>query len=134
MNFVDSENNKPLPRRHLHSQSRPSVDRNPPKPSQAAQQQALKLTTNQDVVDGEGFQRVESKKKKEYLRPKPDPRSQREVISEIEAAPGEAVAAANETLGIANETIVDHKDITKPPFILSRVTLNNSLILTTAID
>jgi hypothetical protein len=102
---------------------------------QAAQQQAWKPTTNQAVVDDEGFQTVESKKKKkERLLPKPYPRAQREVIFEMESASSDPVAAANQALRIANKTIVDHKDITKPPFILSRVTPNNSLILTTAID
>jgi hypothetical protein len=93
----------------------------------------------------DGFQTVGPKKadKKADKKPaaktpttiyqKPYPRSHREIIIQLPRAPFDPARSADAALKVANTAITDHKDITHPPFILSRITPSNALVLTTAI-
>jgi uncharacterized coiled-coil protein SlyX len=77
---------------------------------------------------------VEQKKKKkvpETIVPKPHPRAEREVIITLNTAVTDAAATIDQTLQAMNTTIKDTPDITQPPLILSGITSNNCLVLTT---
>jgi hypothetical protein len=80
------------------------------------------------------FTTIEHKKKKktpETIIPKAFPRTEREVIITLETTIPNAATTADQALQAINKAINESADITQPPFILSRITSNNRLVLTT---
>ena len=92
-------------------------------------QSAPRLLNSISIMDNEGFQKVTHKKRIELVLS--HPRARREIIFEMGAT---SVKAADPAIRITNKTIVDHKDVMEPPFILSKTIPGNKLVLTTAIN
>jgi hypothetical protein len=63
--------------------------------------------------------------------PKALPYTKREIIIKIAVPVTDAIPATDYALKLVNKAIMESADITVPPFILTHITSNNSVVLTT---
>jgi hypothetical protein len=74
------------------------------------------------------------KRNRATLLKKPYARTARKIIIQLAQAPFNPARLADAALKKVNATLVDHNDITHPPFLLSRVTPSHALVLTTGFE